>query len=47
MKTTKDILSMCVAEYHEQLLKWYSWENIIMALYMPVLAFDYIARGDY
>ena len=47
MKTTKDLLSMCVSEYYAQLEKWYSWNNIVMALYAPVLAFDYIARGDY
>ena len=47
MKTTNDLLIMCVAEYYEQLSKWYSWENIVPALYATVLAFDYIARGDY
>lgn len=47
MKTTKDILSMCYAEYCNQLSKWYSWENIVMAVYVTVLAFDYISRGEY
>lgn len=47
MKTTNDLFNMCAAEYYEQLSKWYSWDNIVMALYMPILAYDYIARGDY
>lgn len=47
MKTTKDLLDMCYAEYCEQLSKWYPWNNSVTALYAPFLAFDYIARGEY
>lgn len=47
MKTTNDLLNMCYAEYCNQLTKWYMCDNIIMSVYAPVLAFDYIARGDY
>ena len=47
MKTTNDLMNMCVAEYYDQLGKWYFWDNSIMSLYAPVLAFDYIARGEY
>lgn len=47
MKTTSDLLNMCYAEYCEQLSKWYSWDNLVMALYASLLAFDYIARGEY
>lgn len=47
MKTTHDLLKMCMDEYYAQLEKWYTWENLPLALYSPVLAFDYIVRGEY
>lgn len=47
MKTTKDLLNMCVAEFGEQLSKCSSWNTLAMALYAPILAFDYIVRGEY
>lgn len=47
MKTIKDILKMCIDEYNTQLIKWYNWQNLPLALYMPVLAYDYIERGEY
>ena len=47
MKTTKDLLDMCVNVYYEQLFIWDIKKNTEVAIYAPVLAFDYIARGDY
>lgn len=47
MLTTRDLLAMCVNEYFAQLGKWFTWENLPISLYATVLAFEYIARGDY
>lgn len=47
MITVYELLAMCRDEYMYQLINWYNWDNLVMALHMPVLAYDMIARGDY
>ena len=47
MKTTDDILLLCLHAYYKEVGRWIEWVDNSITRQMIVLSYDLISRGDY